>query len=57
MPESRLRGVRRGPGLAELVLIDQDGHAILLKGDGVHLEEQVAMAERAYRLLGGDHAA
>jgi hypothetical protein len=43
--------------LAELVLIDQDGHAILLKGDGVHLEEQVAMAERAYRLLGGDHAA
>ncbi len=33
MPESRLREVRRGLGLAELVLIDQEGHAVLLKGD------------------------
>jgi hypothetical protein len=48
-----LRAVFRGRATDELVLIDADGRAVLLKGDGLTQEEAVSMAHAAFRLLGG----
>jgi hypothetical protein len=52
-PAPTLRRVYRGRGADELVRIDSDGRAVLLKGDGLTLEEAIWMRERALALLGG----
>ena len=48
-----LRSVYRGRGTDELVLVDSDGRAILLRGDGLTDDERIRMRERAIVVLSG----
>jgi hypothetical protein len=48
-----LHAVYRGHAADELVLVDDRGRAILLKGDGLTLEESIWMCDRAITLLRG----
>lgn len=54
MTAPTLRGVYRGRGADELVLVDADGRAILLRGDGLTEDERLRMRERAFAVLSGD---
>jgi hypothetical protein len=50
-PAPTLREVRRGRAADELVLLDSDGCAVLLKGDGVTPDEAIRMVSAALDLL------
>jgi hypothetical protein len=53
MSAPALREVRRGRAADELVLIDADGRAILLRSDGLTDDERIRMRERAIAVLSG----
>jgi hypothetical protein len=48
-----LREVYRGRAADELILVDTDGRAILLRGDGLTEDERIRMRERAFAVLSG----
>ena len=53
MTAPTLREVHRGRAADELVLVDSDGRAILLRGDGLTEDERIRMRERAFAVLSG----
>ena len=52
-PTPTLQAVRPGRAPDELVLVDSTGRCVLLRGDGLTLEESIWMCDRALHLLRG----